>query len=637
MISLFLLLCLYLRRGKDKLEIYINASIIWSLILLALTCFWSFLHQLNTISSGCSCFLLDLLLVISLFKKKECPLINCNQILRQKKIIKSDNLMIAGEMILMGIVFWYALKAYPYNWDSMTYHLARIVNWKQNQSVLPFATHIERQIASPVLGAYIHLWIYMLGGSRHEGLMNLLQCISWCSNSFLLFGITRRLGVEKKWAFLTPLLYIGTPIALAEATTTQVDNFAAFWLLAVLYLLLPLINSTHPLEWDRETRKRIVRVALCIGFGYLAKPSVCFAMLLLLIWLLTECIKRKTKPVIIMKYVISVAPVLFLMVLPGLIFNFMAFGTMSHSAVGQRQLIGTWKPTYIVVNFLKNLTFNFASDKVGMTRVCIEKFLYGAADFFKVDLNDPAISEDGVPFGFPGFPALSCDSAINMFLVVLILIMCLWFVIRYKKEERLVRNYSVCALVAFVVFCSVLRWERFINRYMIAYFALLAVFITIQVRDMYEVTKKTKWSFGCYLWLAVILSGSLINYYRQICYLDTLSPFSKTDGYFAYHDANREEYPLMIDVIRKSRSQKIGLVIGRDTYEYPIWGMLSDQDCEIRHIMVENSTGKYEKDDFVPDCILFENHQEDSICYLGQSYYREPAYADGRFGIYFKE
>ena len=234
MICLLALLYIFIRQGKDRLEEYLQAVCLWTLVLLGLCYFWSLVGQLVYLTLAGSYLLLDACMLFLIFYKRKLKL--------PFKWRISSPLLWLCLLGLFGIVFRYALKSVPYNWDSMTYHLARIANWEQNRSVFPYATHIERQIASPVLGAYVNLFVYILGG-KHDSLLNLLQCLSYGSNGIILYGIARRLGVSEKTAFLAPLLYMGTPIALAEATTTQVDNFATLWFLCFLYFLLPFVTG----------------------------------------------------------------------------------------------------------------------------------------------------------------------------------------------------------------------------------------------------------------------------------------------------------------------------------------------------------------------------------------------------------
>lgn len=62
------------------------------------------------------------------------------------------------------IVLILAFLTVPYNWDSMTYHLPRMMQWVQNKSVAHYAANDVRQLASPVLAEFINVQVYLLSG-----------------------------------------------------------------------------------------------------------------------------------------------------------------------------------------------------------------------------------------------------------------------------------------------------------------------------------------------------------------------------------------------------------------------------------------------------------------------------------------
>lgn len=633
MICLLLILYILLNNGKDRIEIYLKAVVIWTLILLVFIYLGSVMHSISFLFLLCSYIFLDTVLLIYAYRGGRLSLRSFKALHFRGGLKFSIILEVMVILVLFGIVVYYALKSVPYNWDSMTYHLARIANWEQNKTVFPYATHIERQVASPVLGAYVNLFVYILGG-KHDRMLNLLQCASYGTNALLVYGISRKLGIERKIALLAPIFYLCMPIALAEATTTQVDNFATLWLLAFTYLMLEYVNSNKELKWNKDTIYHIVYAVLCAAMGYLAKPSVCFAILMFLLWLLIICIKRKTDVRVIVKYLMLAVLIMAVVLLPSFICNGIAFGSVLHSAVGQRQLIGSWKPRYIFVNFLKNFTFNLASEKLETTRIIIENFLYKIASMLKIDLNDPAISEDGRVFEFPDFPALNCDVALNMFLLVASLCLFVWFLFRYKKQSQMMRGFSIYAFSSFFIFCCFLRWEKFINRYMITYFALLTVFIVIQVHD---ISRKIRQSIICFGLCMFLILGNIVNYCNGIQYLNSIAPFTKPDGYFTYYGNIEEEYVTIVNEIKASGSGKVGLVIREDSFEYPIWSMLKNQDYEIRHIMVNNSLGKYEVFDFVPDYVIMERGSQETFFYHDEEYYLQRGGSDNIFSLYIKK
>ena len=94
-----------------------------------------------------------------------------------------------------------AMRIVPYNWDSLTYHLPRIMHWVQNKSVAHYATNIDRQIASPPLAEFINLHIYLLMGKKDVA-FNLLQCMSFGFCIVLTVAIAKKLGCNIFFGFL---------------------------------------------------------------------------------------------------------------------------------------------------------------------------------------------------------------------------------------------------------------------------------------------------------------------------------------------------------------------------------------------------------------------------------------------------
>lgn len=58
-----------------------------------------------------------------------------------------------------------ALRYAPNNWDSMTYHLARVAHWIQGRSVEAFPTSIPRQVALGPGAEYLLLALQVVSGS----------------------------------------------------------------------------------------------------------------------------------------------------------------------------------------------------------------------------------------------------------------------------------------------------------------------------------------------------------------------------------------------------------------------------------------------------------------------------------------
>ena len=57
----------------------------------------------------------------------------------------------------------------------------------------------------------------------------------------------------------------------------------------------------------------------------------------------------------------------------------------------------------------------------------------------------------------------------------------LWVLLRFGRTqwEKCGRGYVTAAALSFLAFCTVLRWEPFVGRYMISYLALLCPMISM--------------------------------------------------------------------------------------------------------------------------------------------------------------
>lgn len=250
-----------------------------------------------------------------------------------------------------------AVKTVPYNWDSMTYHLPRLFYWLQNGTVGHYAVHNDRQVASPVLGAFVNLQIYTVM-NQNDIFINLLQCFSFLTNGVLVYHITKKIKCSEAFCVLSAVLFYSMPIAFSEALTTQVDNYSALWMLCFVYLVIDLLNPDEKILLDKLTLFRIGTLSLCVAFAYLAKPSVGIGMVFFALWLLIIVIKRKDNVFTLLLYLLGAGFILAAVLAPEFLRNIATYSALSSPQTGQRQLIGSLHPRHILVNFVKNFTFN---------------------------------------------------------------------------------------------------------------------------------------------------------------------------------------------------------------------------------------------------------------------------------------
>lgn len=615
-----LLLLFFLLRTKDYITRYIYAVALWMLICFCMTEILSAFELLNTKMLWMSWLTVDVFLFILGLVRKQRWNTNCFISKLKKVSIKADLLIWC---VFVFVMLGMAVKTVPYNWDSMTYHLPRLFHWGQNGSVDFYATGIDRQVSSPIGGAYVNVHVYLMT-NYSDRFLNLLQCCSFLTNGVLVYHIAKKIGCSKRFCNLSALLFYSMPIAFAEAVTTQVDNFSALWMLAIVYLLIDLLGIEYRFEWNKGTLGRVLILSICVAFGYLTKPSIGIGLAFFAIWLLIMAIRRKDNCKLIVLYLAVASVVLGSLVTPNFIRNINTFDALSAPGVGQRQLVGTLNPREVLVNCAKNFTFNMPTIWIYDSSTILEEGVTVVADLLNVDIDNPAISEDGKEFGVHNAPEYGHDTAINP-VVVWLLVLCviLWGTQNKKRQLAEMRNaYFIVASVSFVAFCALLRWEPFVSRYMISYLGVLCPAIAGQLEMFFVESKNEKQkSVGirvifliCFMCIAELFG--LVYCHGRIALTE-----SRFSGYFRNYEDIEEPYRKIVDIVNARKCENVGMLLGGDTFEYPLIVMLNDYK-RLEHICVTNMTAKHENEEFIPDIIISIDRvlEQDVIEYQGAKY-----------------
>lgn len=618
---LLLVVCFGLYR-KMSSERIIYAVVVWNIWSFFLVELLSLLRMLNQKGIICGWGILISILTVVIFVKRRSMVFNleaCKGFVKTKTL--KQNCLFILPILLSVIVLGLAIVTVPYNWDSMTYHLSRMAYWAQNESVEHFAVIDVRQLSSPVLAEFVNVQVYILSGGSDK-LLNLLQTGSYVVNDYLVYEIAKKLGCKEKLALLGTFLFMTMPIAFGEALTTQVDQFATVWFLIFVYYFIDIYESEKIFFLKEDVLKCIIMGA-CVSMGYLAKPSVDIGMAILLLILLMKCIRRKDRILDLLKIVVCVVPVVVLPLLPELARNYQTFSAFSDPIAGKRQLIGTLVPNYMFINMVKNFVHNIPNIYLYDSTEWIAKIVMVMAGILRVDINDASISEDGQQYAMNNVPVYGHDTATNPIVVILASVCFLYCLFRFKKNKSAGRNYTIYIMLTFVIFCAFVRWEPFVSRYMLSYLAALCPMIAWQVQ---EIAEKCKIQFIRTAILPIICfcllteTFALIRFHQELWHEEvSVRPYA----YFYHNKSLKEDYFEVVQWVKENNCQRVGINIGSNQFLWPIWSMLEDQDAQLEYVMVENNSAQYEKQDFIPDCIISDGWQTDEQIEIhGRQYIR---------------
>ena len=165
-----------------------------------------------------------------------------------------------------------ALLTTTTNWDSLTYHMARVMHWIQQGSVAHYPTNMEGQIQMGPWSGFVqtHLWL-LWGSDRFE---NMLQWSAMVGSMVVATLMVQQMlpdGIEsnaRAQAFAA-LLIVTLPTGIVESITTQTDYTTGFWLMCLASL---------GLAWCREPRNLVYAIGfgLALGLGIVTKFTMIF-------------------------------------------------------------------------------------------------------------------------------------------------------------------------------------------------------------------------------------------------------------------------------------------------------------------------------------------------------------------------
>lgn len=506
--------------------------------------------------------------------------------------------------------------------DNICHRLVKIMHWMQNGAVGPYATNSIRQVQLSDLVEYMNAQILILGGN--DRLMSIIQIGAHFCAGIIIYGICRKLNLKFKAALTAAWLYWLIPAGLIEVITTQTDVVAAVYLLTFIYYLLDFI-SLDKLCLDRNGIWMAVGLALSAVFGYLAKPSVCFAMLVFLIWMgLVRLIKRD-KLYVLSVYLLLGSLILVMFAAPSYFRErstekVITIETTTGSedekdtAVSNadttiiqapveynraRVLYNIEHPSTFVLNCVQNLAANatsrcFPQVNLWLKRV-VDKIDYEIGDGegqFRVFVDVASRGETNEP-----------SPCIMWFVLIAgVLLICRRCVL--SREQLL---FWWCSIISLIVQAGLMGYTYYRQRYLIGIMAILCISIMLVVDNL----KKPAISKDNMVMAMVIISSlgaiNAITYETQY----TIDGFTggKNHQYFLFAGSAEPYYEKMISYVNDAGYTNIG-VQGELAYEYIFWQTINNLN-RLETVNVQYaSLKKYEDMEYIPECILMEGTEQ---------------------------
>jgi len=474
--------------------------------------------------------------------------------------------------------------AYPPNtYDSMTYHLARIVHWIGNESLSHYPTHIIRQLYQPPFAELAIAQTCILAGS--DLFAASVQWLFLGSTLPVVYQIARQLGLNRKASWLSMLLVITLPMAVLQGSSTQNDLVVAFFIAAATLFCIRSLQSGGTAE--------ILYAALAAGLALLTKGTAyLFLAPMLAGWFILFLYRYGRRPHA--RFLLQ--PIL--MVVIPLVLN---AGHFSRNYAMNGQLLGVsgaeaesyqnrrHTPGVLLSNILRNGSLHLA---VPLLNKPAERAVKKVHEIAGIAVDDPASTFPYVQGYELNYYATLEDHGGNVIQFLLLIIALLVTPFLPGPRNRAMMAYIILLLLQSLLFCGWLNWQPWHARLHTPLFILAAPFIAWVIDRILHSTLQTALQTLLVTYALLVLT---FNYARPLvpvpAYTARVTPFgNRFDGLFALKPSARSEYQVISHFLDSAGIRNPGVIVGGDTWEYPLFRSAFPAPFHPVHLQVNNDS-----------------------------------------------
>lgn len=542
-------ICLNVQIHSKDNSIYVSftkALIILSLEIVVLSEVTSYLNIYNYYSISIF-WILNSILLIFLSNKKIISYFASiwNTIINNKK---TTTLF----LIALLILFIQGILYPPNNWDSMTYHMARISHWVMNSSIYPYPTHIYRQIYQPPLAELIIAQICIL--FRSDLLANNVQLLFTIGIVFYLNEIGNLLKLPKKTKLVSVVLTLTTPIVLLESTSTQNDIVICFYCLGIIYYCIDILQN-------KTNCSKIILTSSTIGLCLLTKGTSFIYIIPIVIYILFYLGKLIKRDIVLgfnkIRTFIIILLISILIPFGHYYRNFnlsgSIFGNSEDNYFNQKITLSSYS-----VSLIKNVANQFGFPLTyKITNIVIEKLHLVTG----IKIDDKNYNFKGVKFKLSNWNNNE-DNASNIIHIIIFLTIFPYIIYRNKNKKIILKwTYLFCS-ITFLIFCFILKWQPWHTRLLLPFFVFTSIPISIFL-EQYKLRNNILYTCILYGIIIVIFNPNrpLIINYKNIN--------SRFDKYFILAPKISTKYKSLRMLVTKN--YKANWEGHEDTWEYPLY------------------------------------------------------------------
>lgn len=470
---------------------------------------------------------------------------------------------VAG-LILVLLVFFQGLIYPPNNYDTMTYHLARIPHWLFHGNVEHYRTDIYRQLYQPPFSGYALLHIAALCGS--DFYFNALQTFFLVLTGLSVYLLTGNNGTEGK--IITFLLTITLPAAILQASGSTNNIIEGFFILSSIVYVIRYLKKFQTED--------ALYAGLAGGLAAMTKGTSYIYLAPLVLLFLTGLIYRIYKTGSYKSLITTFVAVVVFFSLTGSFYqrNIRLSGHFLgiDKKESQKYANENNQVNSILSNVLKNASLHAGPFPVNKpVESCVRKI----HEFLNLSPDDDKLNFDGFPYTIPDSPNYE-DCAPNPVHAIMMMLIPFFAFARRKSflndERKLYGVLISIILIQFILFSAYLKWQPWHSRNHIPLF-----FEAIVLLSAMTVKQSKKFVFTLLI-ILLFYAFMMVLFHKTRPYIplqpltfDTSPSDQRFEKYFTDKKSVYEDFKRINDAIILSGYETVGLDLNWNEYEYPLF------------------------------------------------------------------
>jgi len=521
----------------------------------------------------------------------------------------SERCLLIVLAIVMLITLSVAVVSPPNNWDSLTYHMARVAEWIEHQNISFYPTSITRQNYQMPLAEFAILHLQLL--AETDRFANMVQWISFWVSIALVTLIAKELGGSFRTQLISAVIGATIPMAILQSSSTQNDLVTSAFCLSFAYFFLKFIKKAN--MGDVLFSSASLGLALLTkGTSFIYCSAIGVALTAAYLFQSGTEKKRLTK----MGILVFTAALGVVISLPHLSRNYVLYGNFlsnETSLYNNHEL----SVSGLMSNIIRNGALHLGTPSRQANHITYDL----VETILGEELNNPKTtfmdSEFIIPF------ARHEDDAGNLPHFLLICFAIPFLAVTHLSEKRTVCWYAATIVMAALLYCVVLKWQPWASRLHTPLFMLAAPLIALVMSGLRWLSWKRQLFTVLLLFLYsipfLVLNASrpLIPFRgysvlrqngNEIFRSYSVLTQSRIELYFVNNPKIYPDYSDAVKIMAKERPDEVGLFLDGNDLEYLLWVLAGKNAVKrpprFRHVGVLNISKTLERAASMPAYVL---------------------------------